>query len=139
MTGQPGAQGRILGRILVTGGSGQVGEALTRTLVPLGEVYAPGRSELDLSDAESIRKVMREFRPRWVVNAGAHTAVDKAESEPELAFAINATAPEVLAEEAKKIGSVVLHFSTDYVFDGSKATPYVETDSTNPLGVYGSS
>ena len=82
------------GRILVAGGSGQVGEALTRTLAPLGEVYAPGRSELDLSNAESIRNVMREFRPRWVVNAGAHTAVDKAESERDLAFAINAAAPE---------------------------------------------
>jgi dTDP-4-dehydrorhamnose reductase len=127
------------GRILVTGGSGQVGEALTRTLAPLGEVYAPGRNELDLSNVDSIRKVMREFQPRWVVNAGAHTAVDKAESEPELAFAINATAPEVFAEEAKQIGSVMLHFSTDYVFDGAKLSPYVETDSTNPLGVYGSS
>jgi dTDP-4-dehydrorhamnose reductase len=126
-------------RILVTGGSGQVGEALTRTLAPLGEVVAPGREELDLTDIDSIRKVMREYKPSWVVNAGAHTAVDKAESEPELAFAINATAPAVIAEEAKLVGAVAVHFSTDYVFDGTKATAYVETDATNPLNVYGRS
>jgi dTDP-4-dehydrorhamnose reductase len=126
-------------RILVTGGTGQVGDALKHTLAPLGEIYAPGRGELDLADASSIRNMMREFRPRWIVNAGAHTAVDRAESEPELAFAINATAPEVFGEEAKKIGAAVIHFSTDYVFDGSKATPYVETDPTGPISVYGSS
>jgi dTDP-4-dehydrorhamnose reductase len=126
-------------RILVTGGSGQVGEALTRTLAPLGEVFAPARNQLDLSDAASIRKVMREFQPRWVVNAGAHTAVDKAESEPELAFKINAAAPGILAEEAKRTGAALLHFSTDYVFDGTKKTPYVESDITGPLNVYGSS
>jgi dTDP-4-dehydrorhamnose reductase len=126
-------------RILITGSSGQVGEALTRTLAPLGEIFAPVRSELDLTNADSIRKIMREVQPRWVVNGAAHTAVDKAESEPELAFAINATAPEILAEEAKRIGSVLIHFSTDYVFDGSKKTPYVESDPTNPLNIYGSS
>jgi len=126
-------------RILVTGGSGQVGEALRRTLAPMGEVFAPGRAELDLADVDSIRKVMREFQPSWVVNAGAHTAVDKAESEPELAFAINSTAPAVIAEEAKSTSAVVIHFSTDYVFDGTKATAYVETDATGPLGVYGKS
>jgi dTDP-4-dehydrorhamnose reductase len=126
-------------RILVTGGSGQVGEALTRTLAGLGEVFAPGRAELDLADADSIREVMRNFKPTWVVNAGAHTAVDKAESEAELAFAINATAPAVIAEEAKSIGSAMIHFSTDYVFDGTKTTAYVESDATNPLGVYGKS
>ena len=129
----------IAHRILITGSSGQVGEALTRTLAPLGEIFAPRRSELDLSDSDSIRKVMREFQPRWVVNAAAHTAVDKAESEPELAFAINATAPQIFAEEAARTGSVLIHFSTDYVFDGSKPTPYNESDPTNPLGVYGSS
>jgi len=131
--------GRRTLRILVTGGSGQVGEALTRTLAPLGEVYAPGRAGLDLTSAASIRDVVRDYAPSWVVNAGAHTAVDKAESEPELALAINAAAPAVLAEEAKRLGAVVLHFSTDYVFDGTKRTPYVETDETNPLSVYGSS
>jgi dTDP-4-dehydrorhamnose reductase len=126
-------------RILVTGGSGQVGEALTKTLARLGEVFAPAREQLDLADSNSIRKLMREFQPRWVVNTAAYTAVDKAESEPELAFAINSAAPEVFAEEAKRIGSVLVHFSTDYVFDGSKQTPYVESDPTNPLNIYGSS
>jgi dTDP-4-dehydrorhamnose reductase len=126
-------------RILVTGGSGQVGDALKHTLAPLGEVYAPGRGELDLANTTSIRRVMQDFQPRWVVNAGAHTAVDKAESEPELVFAINAAAPEVFGEEAKKIGGAVIHFSTDYVFDGSKTTPYAETDPTGPISVYGSS
>ena len=126
-------------RILVTGGTGQVGEALIRRLAPLGEVVAPGREQLDLGDADSIRKAMREVRPRWVVNPAAHTAVDKAESEPELAFAINAAAPEILAEEARRIGAAVIHYSTDYVFDGTKVTPYVETDATAPLNVYGAS
>jgi dTDP-4-dehydrorhamnose reductase len=127
------------GRILVTGASGQVGGALTRTLSPLGQIIQPDRATLDLTDETSIRRVMQEFRPRWVVNAAAHTAVDKAESEPELAFAINATAPRIFAEEAGKIGAAVIHFSTDYVFDGSKSTPYVESDPTAPLNVYGSS
>jgi len=126
-------------RILVTGESGQVGEALTRTLAPLGEIYAPTLAILDLTDAKSIQKTMREFRPRWVVNAAAHTAVDKAESEPTLAFAINATAPEILAAEAKNIGAAIIHYSTDYVFDGSKKSPYVESDATGPLNVYGQS
>jgi len=126
-------------RILVTGGSGQVGDALKHTLANLGDIYTPGRGDLNLADPSSIRNVMLEFQPRWVVNAGAHTAVDRAESEPELAFAINATAPEVFGEEAKKIGAAVIHFSTDYVFDGSKTTPYVETDPTGPISVYGRS
>ena len=126
-------------RILVTGECGQVGEALRRTLVPFGEIVAPTLEELDLTDTESIRKFMREVQPRWVVNAAAHTAVDKAESEPELAFAINATAPEVLAEEARKIGAGVIHYSTDYIFDGSKKTPWVESDPAGPLNVYGKS
>lgn len=126
-------------RILITGASGQVGEALTHTLAPLGDLVVPSRAELDLADGNSIRRLMREYCPQWVVNAAAHTAVDKAESEPELAFAINATAPEILAAEAKEIGAVVIHFSTDYVFDGSKSSPYVESDATGPLNVYGKS
>ena len=126
-------------RILVTGGSGQVGEALTRTLAPMADVFAPARGEFDLASASSIRTMMGEFKPRWVVNAGAHTAVDKAESEPELSLAINARAPEILGEQAKKIGAAVIHFSTDYVFDGSKVTPYVESDPTGPINVYGRS
>jgi dTDP-4-dehydrorhamnose reductase len=127
------------GRILITGASGQVGEALTRTLAPLGDIFAPQRQNLDLSDAKSIRKIMREYRPRWVVNAAAHTAVDKAESESELAFAINAAAPEIIAEEARGVGAVVVHYSTDYVFDGTKSSPYVESDATGPLNIYGRS
>jgi len=126
-------------RFLVTGEGGQVGEALRRTLAPLGEVVIPTLAELDLTDTDAIRNWMREVRPRWVVNAAAHTAVDKAESEPELAFAINATAPGVLAEEAKKIGAAVVHYSTDYIFNGSKKTPWVESDPAGPLNVYGES
>lgn len=126
-------------RILVTGASGQVGEALTRVLAPLGELRAPGRGEVDLSDPASIRSVMRAVQPRWIVNAAAYTAVDKAESESALAFAVNAAAPGIFAEEAKRIGAALIHFSTDYVFDGSKATPYNESDPTGALNVYGRS
>jgi dTDP-4-dehydrorhamnose reductase len=126
-------------RFLVTGEGGQVGEALRLTLAPLGEVVIPTIAELDLTDTAAIRKWMHDVKPRWVVNAAAHTAVDKAESEPALAFAINATAPAVLAKEAKKIGAAVVHYSTDYIFDGSKTTPYVETDPSGPLNEYGKS
>lgn len=126
-------------RIFVTGESGQVGEALRRTLTPFGEIVAPTLDELDLTNADGLRRMLREVRPRWVVNAAAHTAVDKAESEPQLAFALNATAPEVLAEEAKKMGAAVVHYSTDYIFDGSKTTPWIEDDAPGPLNVYGKS
>ena len=126
-------------RILITGDGGQVGEALKLTLAPFGELFAPTLRELDFTDAESIRRVMRDFRPRWVVNAAAHTAVDKAESEPDLAFAINAAGPKIIAEEAKSLGAAVIHYSTDYIFDGSKTTPWVETDPAGPLNVYGES
>jgi len=125
--------------ILITGEGGQVGEALRLTLAPLGEIFIPTIAELDLTDTDAIRRWMREVRPRWVVNAAAHTAVDKAESEPDLAFAINATAPQILAEEAKKIGAAVVHYSTDYIFDGSKTTPWVETDAPGPVNEYGKS
>jgi dTDP-4-dehydrorhamnose reductase len=108
-------------------------------LAALGNLLAPARDLLDLTNAESIRALMRETRPRWVVNAAAYTAVDKAESEPELAFAINGDAPRILAEEARDIGAAVIHFSTDYVFDGLSTTPYLETDATGPLNVYGRS
>ena len=123
--------------ILVTGGTGQVGGAALRMLAGLGTVVAPGRDCLDIANPESIRATMREVRPRWVVNAAAHTAVDKAESEPELPAAMNADAPRVFGEEARKIGAAVIHFSTDYVFDGTKTSPYVESDPTAPLNVYG--
>lgn len=126
-------------RILITGDGGQVGDALKATLAPLGELFAPSLDDLNFTNAESIRRVMREFRPRWVVNAAAHTAVDQAEKEPELAFAINATGPAMLAEEAKGLGAAMIHYSTDYVFDGSKATAYVESDTPNPLNIYGKS
>ncbi|HEX8363213.1 MAG TPA: dTDP-4-dehydrorhamnose reductase [Longimicrobium sp.] len=124
-------------RILLTGGTGQVGWELARALAPMGEVLAPGRAALDLADPAAIRRAFRDAAPALVVNAGAHTAVDRAESEPELAHALNATAPGVLAGEAARTGVPMVHFSTDYVFDGSKGAPYGEDDPTRPLGVYG--
>lgn len=124
-------------RILLTGGTGQVGWELQRTLACLGEVRAPDRQTLDLSDSDSIRRIVRDWRPDIVVNPAAHTAVDKAEGEVALATAINATAPAVLAEEAAKLGALLVHYSTDYVFDGSKAAAYVEDDASNPQNVYG--
>jgi dTDP-4-dehydrorhamnose reductase len=126
-------------RILLTGASGQVGGELLETLNPLGEVIAPARAEMDLANAASVRDMIRAARPRWIVNPGAYTAVDKAESEPDLAYAINAEAVEVMGREAKAIGAGVIHFSTDYVFDGSARAPYKETDVTGPVSVYGAS
>ena len=124
-------------RILLTGRNGQVGWELERKLAPLGEVIATDRATLDLADPDAIRRVVRETKPDVIVNAAAYTAVDKAESEPELAMRINGFAPGVLAEEAKRLGALLLHYSTDYVFDGEKTTPYVEDDPPNPLNVYG--
>lgn len=124
-------------RILVTGRDGQVGWELVRQLAPLGEVTATGRAELDLISDDSIRDAVRAVRPHLIVNAAAYTAVDKAESEPELARRINADAIKTLAEEARGVGAAIIHYSTDYVFDGAKTTPYVEADQPNPLGVYG--
>jgi dTDP-4-dehydrorhamnose reductase len=126
-------------KILLTGADGQVGWELQRSLALLGEVHATNRATLDLSDAAAIRRLMRELQPALVVNAAAYTAVDKAESEEALAFAINAEAPGVLAEEAARLGAGLVHYSTDYVFDGSKQGAYLEDDPTNPLGVYGRS
>ena len=125
--------------ILVTGASGQVGGELVKLLAPLGEVMAPASAELNLADPASIRKVIRAVNPRWIVNAAAYTAVDKAETERDAAFAINGAAPGVIGEEARKIGAAVLHYSTDYVFSGEGEKPWVETDATGPLGVYGAS
>ncbi len=125
--------------ILLTGRSGQVGWELQRALLPLGRVHAFGHAELDLADAAAVRRTLDEVRPDAIINAAAYTAVDKAESEPELASAINAAAPTLLAEEASRRGALLIHYSTDYVYDGAKAAPYVETDPTGPLGVYGRS
>ncbi|ESS71588.1 dTDP-4-dehydrorhamnose reductase RfbD [Methyloglobulus morosus KoM1] len=126
-------------RILLTGGTGQVGWELARTLMPLGEVIAVDRSQADLSDLNTLKGIVEQHQPHVIVNPAAYTAVDKAESESELAFLVNAEAPRVLAEEANKIGALLVHYSTDYVFDGSKNTPYTENDATHPINVYGQS
>lgn len=129
----------MAGRILLTGVSGQVGAALLPLLQTMGEVVAPLRSELDMSDTEAVRFYVRQVKPRWIVNPGAYTAVDKAEKEPELAYAINRDAVGAMGEEAAACGAAVISFSTDYVFPGDGTRPWVETDATGPLGVYGAS
>ena len=126
-------------RILLTGRNGQVGWELQKALAPLGELTALGRAELDLRDAGRIREAVRASNADVIVNAAAYTAVDKAESEREAAFAVNATAPGVLAEQAKRSGALLVHYSTDYVFDGAKPAPYVEEDEPNPINAYGAS
>src|SRR5664279_2693043 len=125
--------------ILVTGAGGQVGGELVRTLAMLGEVHGTDRSTLDLADADALVAAVRGLRPDIIVNAGAYTAVDRAESEPDVAFSVNARAPQILAEEAKATGALLIHYSTDYVFDGSATSPYDETAAVNPLNVYGAS
>ena len=125
--------------VLLLGKDGQVGWQLQRSLAPHGPVVACGRAECDLGDLDRLRRVLREVRPSVIVNAAAYTAVDKAESEPELAQRINAEAPAILAAEAAASGALLVHYSTDYVYDGSKTTPWVESDPTGPLGVYGRS
>jgi dTDP-4-dehydrorhamnose reductase len=124
-------------KILVFGRMGQVGWELRHKLACLGQVTAIEYPEIDFSKPDSIRTAMRAAEPAVILNAAAYTAVDKAESDPELATAINATAPGVIAEEAKRLGGLLVHYSTDYVFDGSKLTPWVETDAPNPLNAYG--
>ena len=126
-------------KILLTGANGQVGWELQRTLACLGQVRACGREQLDLGNADSIVAIVRDTRPDIIVNAAAYTAVDKAETEPELALALNSKAPGILAAEAKKLGALLVHYSTDYVFDGAKTSAYSEDDPTNPLSVYGRS
>ena len=123
--------------ILLIGRNGQIGGALRHLLAPLGAVVAPDRAQLDLDSPDSIRRAVREADPAMIVNAAAYTAVDKAEDEPDLARAINGTAPGILAEEAKRLGAPLVHYSTDYVFDGTSPRPYTEADAVNPLGVYG--
>ena len=124
-------------KILQIGTIGQLGWELLRTCAPLGEVVALDYPDVDLSDSKGLRELVRSVKPDIIINAAAYTRVDRAESEPEKAKAINATGPGVLAEEAKKTNAVLVHYSTDYVFDGTKGSPYVETDSPNPLSVYG--
>ena len=126
-------------RILLTGATGQVGGELLKTLKSLGDVVAPDRMTMDLANSDSIRETIRAIRPRWIVNPGAYTAVDKAEGEPHLAYAINAEAVKTIGEEAYALGAGVIHFSTDYVFDGSGNEPYAETDTVGPVSVYGAS
>jgi dTDP-4-dehydrorhamnose reductase len=126
-------------KVLLIGAKGQVGQELQVTLSRLGEVMSISRDELDLTNSEKISQLIAEIHPDYLVNAAAYTAVDKAESESDLAYAINAIAPKTMAKIADKIGTKFLHISTDYVFDGRQNTPYLETDFTNPLSVYGQS
>jgi len=126
-------------RILLTGSTGQVGWELHRSLMPLGEIIAPNRKQFDLANPESLRSKIQEWKPDIIINPAAYTAVDQAEDEAELAFTINAAAPKVLAEEASRLKIPLIHYSTDYVFDGKKETPYTEQDAPNPLNVYGES
>ncbi|MFP5237362.1 MAG: dTDP-4-dehydrorhamnose reductase [Acidobacteriota bacterium] len=127
------------GRILIVGAAGQVGRELQRSFAGTGEILCRDRESVDLAVEDQVRSLVREAQPDLILNAAAYTAVDRAESEPDLAFAINATAPRVLAEEAKKREILLVHYSTDYVFDGSKQGPWVETDQPNPLNTYGKS
>ncbi|MGL4879993.1 MAG: dTDP-4-dehydrorhamnose reductase [Waterburya sp.] len=126
-------------RILLTGITGQVGQELQQTLTSLGEVNSVSRQDLDLSQTAQITAKIAEIKPNVIVNAAAYTAVDKSETETELAMAINATAPKAIAQAAQDIGATLMHISTDYVFNGQHHTPYLETDQTDPLGVYGKS
>ena len=126
-------------KILLTGCGGQLGRELKRSLACLGEVVACNQRQLDLAQADALRAAVRAMAPAVIVNAAAYTTVDKAEAEPVAADAINAVAPGILAEEAKRLGALLIHYSTDYVFDGSKTTAYTEDDSPAPLSAYGRS
>ena len=125
--------------ILLLGKFGQLGWELRRALAPVGNVTALDYPEIDLLQADKVREMVRTLQPQVIINATAYTAVDRAESEPELAMAINARAPALLAEEALRLGALLIHYSTDYVFDGKKGSEYLESDRPNPLGVYGQS
>jgi dTDP-4-dehydrorhamnose reductase len=126
-------------RILISGQHGQVSTELQHHLKTLGELVVPGRGQFDLTDPQQLRQQVQRVRPDLIINAAAYTAVDQAETEPQVAFAINAVAPGIFAEEAAALGIPLIHYSTDYVFDGSKSSPYTEDDEPNPLGVYGQS
>ena len=124
-------------RILVPGMTGQVGWELQAALAPLGTVISLDRSGMDLASPVSIRRAIRDARPEVIVNAAAYNNVDRAESEPDLAMQVNGVAPGIMAEEAKRLGAVLIHYSTDYVFDGELDRPYVEDDPPNPVNAYG--
>ncbi len=126
-------------KILLLGKDGQLGWELQRSLSPLGELIATNRNEADFEDLDNLRACVRQHNPDLIVNAAAYTAVDKAEAEPDLAYRINAEAVGVLADEAARSNAWLIHYSTDYVFDGEQSVPYRETDATGPLSVYGSS
>jgi dTDP-4-dehydrorhamnose reductase len=126
-------------KLLVTGADGQVGWELRRSLLPLGDVIAMDRNACDLSRPQDLPRIIREIHPDILVNAAAYTAVDKAEEEEALATMINGAAVGVIAEEARKLGSLLIHYSTDYVFDGTKAVPYTEDDAPHPINAYGRS
>jgi dTDP-4-dehydrorhamnose reductase len=126
-------------RILVLGRHGQVGAALTQSMQGLGELIALDRAQLDLSNPDAIRTALRELQPQMIINAAAYTAVDAAESDEATAFQINAEAPRVIAEESERLGAAMIHYSTDYVFDGGKQGAWLEDDATAPLSVYGRS
>lgn len=126
-------------KILLTGSTGQVGYELVRSLQGLGEVVAVDRDRMDLSKLDQVRDVIRAVRPGLIVNPAAYTAVDRAETDSLLVHRINADAPAVMAREARALGAALIHYSTDYVFDGAAAYPYRETDATGPINVYGQS
>lgn len=128
-----------IGAILLIGGRGQIGRELARELPVLGDLIAPSSTELDITDAGAVRRIMEKVRPTLVVNAAAYTAVDRAESDSAACMLLNAGALGHLAENAARVGASLVHFSTDYVFDGTKNTPYTETDGANPLSIYGAS
>lgn len=128
-----------MSNVLLIGSGGQVGQELQTTLAPIATIIPVSRENLDLTQLEQIRQIIHQTQPHLIINAAAYTAVDKAESEPEIANLINGDAPTVMAEEAARIGAPFIHISTDYVFDGSKNTPYLESDAPNPLGAYGKS
>ena len=126
-------------RILITGAAGQVGRELQRSFADAGEIICHDLDTVDLGEPDQVRAMVRSAAPHIILNAAAYTAVDRAESEPAVAMAVNSTAPRVLAEEARRCNALLVHYSTDYVFDGSKAGPWLESDKPNPLNVYGAS
>jgi len=126
-------------RILIVGNAGQVGVELERSFAGFGDIVGVDRESVDLADADQVRALVRRVEPGIILNAAAYTAVDRAESEPEVAYAVNADAPRILAEEALRTNALLVHYSTDYVFDGAKLSPWTEQDAPAPLNVYGAS